>query len=99
MVTPIVAAMRPQTQAGLGLGPLSPKKGGSQKDAKLAQKLGQLQPFFYPYSHRNARANWHLLGQPNTFVARDILETMAAMMHSPLQAGQHLWQLAMDTSP
>jgi hypothetical protein len=25
---------------------------------------------FWPYSHRNARANLHLLGQPNTFLAR-----------------------------
>jgi hypothetical protein len=41
-------------------------RGTSEKNAKLAQKLGQLQPFIAD-SHRNARANWHLLGQPDTF--------------------------------
>jgi hypothetical protein len=34
----------------------------SEKDAKLAQKFGQLQP--------TTSANLHLLGQPNTFVAQ-----------------------------
>ena len=37
----------------------------SEQDAKLAQQLGQLEPFQL-YSHRNAWANLHLLGQPNT---------------------------------
>jgi hypothetical protein len=36
------------------------------KDATLAQKLGQLQPFLAECFHRNAWANLHLLGQPNT---------------------------------
>ena len=41
-----------------------------EKDAKLAQKFGQIQPFIAAYSHRNARrANLHRLGQPNTFLA------------------------------
>ena len=44
----------------------------SEKDAKLAQKLGQLQPFLV-YYHRNARAHLHLLGQPNTFLAEDLV--------------------------
>jgi hypothetical protein len=44
-------------------------RGTSEKNAKLAQKLGQLQPFIAD-SHRNARANWHLLGQPDTFLAQ-----------------------------
>jgi hypothetical protein len=39
----------------------------SEKDIKLTQKLGQLQPFIA--SHRNARANLHLSRQPNTFLA------------------------------
>ena len=33
---------------------------------KLAQKLGQFQPFVY--SHRNAWANLHLLSQPDSFL-------------------------------
>ena len=42
----------------------------SEKDTKLAQKLGQLQPLIaVSYSHRNVWANLHLLGQPNTFLA------------------------------
>jgi hypothetical protein len=40
----------------------------SEKDVKLAQKLGQLQSFTAD-SHRNAWANLHILGQPNTFLA------------------------------
>jgi hypothetical protein len=40
----------------------------SEKDAKLAQKLGQLQPFIAVLP-RNAWPNLHLLGQPNTFLA------------------------------
>jgi hypothetical protein len=44
-------------------------RGPSEKDAKLAQKLGQLQPFpaLFP---RECMANLHILGQPNTFLAR-----------------------------
>ena len=37
----------------------------SEKDAKLAQKLGQLQHFLAVLFPPEARANWHLLGQPN----------------------------------
>ena len=49
--------------------------GRSEKDAKLAQKLGQLQHFIavFPwelYSHGNTWANLHILGQPNTLLAR-----------------------------
>ena len=40
----------------------------SEKDAKLAQKLGQLQPSL-AVPHSKAWANSHLLGQPNTFLA------------------------------
>ena len=40
----------------------------SEKDAKLAQKLGHLQ-LFLVYSHRNAWANLHMLGQPDTSLA------------------------------
>jgi hypothetical protein len=45
----------------------------SEKDAKLAQKLGQLACFslLSTHSHRNAWANLHLLGQPNTVLASD----------------------------
>ena len=43
--------------------------GASEKDAKLAQKLGQLQSFLSGY-HRNVWANTHLLGQPNAFLAQ-----------------------------
>jgi hypothetical protein len=44
-------------------------------DAKLAQKLGQLQPFlafsslFFP---QECVANLHLVGQPNTFLAQAV---------------------------
>jgi hypothetical protein len=43
----------------------------SEKDAKLAQKLGQLQPFIavFPQRYRTAWTNLHILGQPNTFLA------------------------------
>ena len=41
----------------------------SEKDAKLAQKLGQLQPFIVVL-HRNTWADLHFLGQPNTFLDR-----------------------------
>ena len=49
------------------------------------KKLGQLRPFISLYSHRNAWASWHLLGQPNTFLApaaaafaRQLLVALAA---------------------
>ena len=47
-------------------------RGGAQgdKDAKLAQKLGQLQPFIAVLIIIvNARANLHILGQPETCLA------------------------------
>ena len=40
----------------------------SEKDAKLAQQLGQLQPFTAVFP-QEAWANWHILGQANTFLA------------------------------
>ena len=43
----------------------------SEKDTKLAQKLAQLQPFIVVF-HRNAWANFHLLGQPDTFLALQV---------------------------
>ena len=43
--------------------------GESEKDAKSAQKLGQLQPFIAVFLQ--AWANMHLLGQPNTSLAHD----------------------------
>jgi hypothetical protein len=53
----------------------------SEKDTKLAQKLGQLQPFFilWRYSVCNAWADLHLLSKPNTFLAlcMDTLHTRA----------------------
>ena len=42
--------------------------GASEKDAKLAQKLGQLQPFVAVFL-QECMANLHLLGQPNSFFA------------------------------
>ena len=54
----------------------------SEKDAKLAQKLGQLQPFI-AVSHRNAWANWHLLGQPNTFLAAVLRGVRRRGVHRP----------------
>ena len=39
-----------------------------EKDTKLSQKLGQLQPLQL-CSHRSALANLHVLSQPNTFLA------------------------------
>jgi hypothetical protein len=42
----------------------------SEKDAKLAQKLGQLQPFIAVFRQECiAWANLYILGQPNTFLA------------------------------
>jgi hypothetical protein len=46
-----------------------PSRYNREKDAKYAQKLGQLQPCLSLFSHRNAWANWYILGQPNTFLA------------------------------
>ena len=40
----------------------------SEKDAKLAQKLGQLQPFIAVYP-QESMGQLDLLGQPNTFLA------------------------------
>ena len=40
----------------------------SEKDAKLAQKLGQLQPFIAVLP-QECMANLHLLRHPNTFLA------------------------------
>ena len=40
---------------------------GSEKDAKLAQNLGQLQRFIAVLP-QECMANLHLLGQPNTFL-------------------------------
>ena len=40
----------------------------SEKDAKLAQELGQLQPCIAVFP-RNMWANLHLLGQPNTILS------------------------------
>ena len=45
-----------------------------EKVAKLAQKLGQLQPFSL-YSHINACANLHFLVHANTFLARTETDT------------------------
>jgi hypothetical protein len=45
-----------------------PHGAGDGKDAKVARKLGQLQSFLAVFP-RNACANLHLLGQPNSFVA------------------------------
>jgi hypothetical protein len=39
------------------------------RDAVSAQKLGQLQPFVAVFP-RTAWAGWHILGQPNTLLAR-----------------------------
>ena len=45
-------------------------RGASEKDARLAQKLGQLQPFLAALPQEwNVRANSHLLSQPNIFLA------------------------------
>jgi hypothetical protein len=46
-----------------------------EKDAVSAQKLGQLQSF-QPYSHRNASANVHLLGPPNTLFATGVVRRL-----------------------
>ena len=52
----------------------------SEKDAELAQKLGQLQPFVAKV-HRNARANLDRLGQP------DSADTFLAAVLGVLEAG------------
>ena len=41
---------------------------GSEKATKLAQKLGQLQPFVAVFL-QECMANLHLFGQPNSFLA------------------------------
>ena len=43
----------------------------SEKDVKLAQKLGQLQPCIAVFP-QECTADLHLLGQPNTFLAQDL---------------------------
>jgi hypothetical protein len=49
-----------------------PREAGAagEKDATLAQKLGQLpnSSLLWRYFHRNVWANLYLLGQPNTFL-------------------------------
>jgi hypothetical protein len=42
-----------------------------EKGTKLAQKLGRLQPFTCVIAvlSQGCLANWHILGQPNTFLA------------------------------
>jgi hypothetical protein len=45
----------------------------SEKDAALAQKSGQLQPYAPLYSHRNALANLHFLGQPDALLAHGVI--------------------------
>ena len=40
----------------------------SENDAKLAQKLRQIQPFIAVFSPE-CMANLHILGQPNSFLA------------------------------
>jgi hypothetical protein len=63
---------------------IEPSKDGSscsvkvsgEKDAELAQKLRQLQPFM-AVIQRNVWNHLHLLGQPNTFLAIVTLESKA----------------------
>ena len=59
--------------------------GCSEKDTKLAQNLGQLQPFTgyscirsIPYG--NTWADLHLLGQPNTVLVMEAMENMGCAM-------------------
>ena len=56
----------------------------SEKDAKLAQKLGQLR-----HAHRKGWANSHLLGQPNTFLAHLAVRERGAA-RDRVQRRQHL---------
>jgi hypothetical protein len=64
----------------------------SEKDAKLAQKLGQLQPFLavFRYSHRNARTNLHILGQPNTVLVS--AGASAVLRGRPAARGRGGWR-------
>jgi hypothetical protein len=59
----------------------------SEKDAKLAQKLGQRQPFL-ALSHRDARANSHLLGRPDAVVARKPNPAQTVALNGPADAEQ-----------
>ena len=53
-----------------------------EKDAKLAQKMGQLQPFITVFSRENM-ANLHLLGQPDTSLAKGCGEPGARHREAP----------------
>jgi hypothetical protein len=61
---PIRAELRKVVRMLLSGGGRLGISGWSEKDTKLVQKLGQLQPLSL-YSRRSAWANLHLLGQPN----------------------------------
>ena len=63
-------APRPGRLSALSVTQHSRSGHASEKDAKLAQKLGQLQPFIAVFPQECMR-HLHLLGQPNTFFARD----------------------------
>jgi hypothetical protein len=88
------AAARVRAGAAAGA---RPHRRFSEADAKLAQKLGQLQPFA-AVSHRNAWANLRLLGQPNTVLAYC---TSAHSLHtrSPNITGASLSEAAARPGP
>jgi hypothetical protein len=64
----IVGATTAVGNRGLGVGQGSAQRRTSEQDAKLAQKLGQLQPFIAVFP-QECWANLQLLGQPNTLLA------------------------------
>ena len=68
-----------------------------ERDATPAQTLGQLQPFLAVqlYSHRDARASFHLLGQPNTFPSLQL----GYMELSHLAPTRKLINLTLDGTP
>jgi hypothetical protein len=57
----------------------------------LTQKWGQLQ-YFQLYSRRNAWANLHRLGQPNTFHAPGLFQAVGLVAW--LESGATEWKLS-----
>ena len=65
----------------------------SEKDIKLAQKLGQPQPFVavFPVFPQECMGQhyWHLLGQPNTFSASGMDARLPTAVHGVLHDVDH----------
>ena len=74
----------------LGNGSIIPAASASEEDAKLAQKLGRLHPFVPVFPPQNAWANLHILGHPDTFLARRRAEPRSSRA-TDSSAGRTAW--------